>query len=269
VPTAWDDAGHIDNAQPAEVWLGANATDFGNATSSYDTNAGTCLNVYCHDNTAWGKRKFPYGAGTGLQNKPAWSNTVYITQPYNATTDCDRCHGYPPGGSHSTGTDCRSCHDHVDTDQVSFDGAGNKQLHLDHVVQGAGGCSSCHGYPPRQGDSFNDVYTGDEQFDGSKGAHWTLAINGAHIDNGVLDPDNDNYEAANTQCQGCHDMTVETGWHKNNIVNVTILNALEYAPGSPAYDGVPTETNNSTAKTCSNINCHIGKAPRWANPGDE
>jgi predicted CxxxxCH...CXXCH cytochrome family protein len=269
VPATTGQAGHIDNAQPAEVWLIGNASDFGNTPASYD-GAGTCSNVYCHDTTAWGKKKYPYGTGGGLENTPVWNDDTYLDQTYNDIDDCDNCHGYPPASNHPNDTDCRSCHDHVDTDQFSFDGSGDKELHIDHVVQGAGGCNGCHGYPPMQGDSWNSLFTGDEQYDGGKGAHWKLAINGAHVNNGVLDPVTDTYSAANVQCQRCHDMSNgEPGWHKNNIINVTILNALEYAPGSPSYDGVPTETNNSTAKTCSNVNCHIGKTPRWANPGEE
>ncbi len=128
VPTTVGDPGHIDNALPADLTWGTLAKTNG-ATPSYT--AGTCSNVYCHDESYF---KNAWGTGTD----PAWNDTSYLV---GTSTDCTKCHGYPPGGGHPVDNNCTSCHSHVN---ATNDGFSDATLHVNGNVEGGGDCIGCH-----------------------------------------------------------------------------------------------------------------------------
>jgi predicted CxxxxCH...CXXCH cytochrome family protein len=135
VPTNVGDAGHIDDALPADITFGniADGGDDGqaNASPSYNYNTGTCSNVYCHDETYF---KNGWGSGTD----PTWNDTTYIQ---GNSGDCNNCHGYPPGGGHPADNNCTGCHSHVNG---TNDGFTDATLHVNGTVEGGGDCISCH-----------------------------------------------------------------------------------------------------------------------------
>ncbi len=119
----WSD-GHIDSLPPAEMTFGALAQANG-ATPNFD---GTrCESVYCH-----GETLMPGGRLT----KPTW------TQVDGSPSECDACHGMPPGGEHPPSTDCVRCHDNIDAAR----GITDPETHINGVVNiGGVSCTACHG----------------------------------------------------------------------------------------------------------------------------
>ncbi len=111
--------GHIDDSRPADVLFGSMARTAG-ATPTYDSDAGTCADTYCH------------GAA-----EPVW------TDPRSSADACGTCHGVPPADPHPQDEQCGKCHDEVmDLDGNFIDLA----LHINGTVEvGDLGCSSCHG----------------------------------------------------------------------------------------------------------------------------
>jgi hypothetical protein len=191
--------------------------------------------------------------------------------------NCDNCHGYPPpdAGTHGGGTqtDCSSCHgDVVNGDDQTF---ADKELHIDGELSATGFCNSCHGWPPFYVDAGNYDQKGLVNSSNAlgKGGHWNSVTNGAHIDNGTLpDPTTATYGTGITQCFQCHPMADVT--HPENDGSVDVGFGLGSQPamansfdgtGEADYGGVSTE--DTTPKTCSNVNCHFGKeTPKWDCP---
>jgi len=268
-PTNVFDSGHLDATLAwdgqADVTLGSLATQGGASPTYTGGPGGTCSNVYCHDARVW---------DGGVDNatsidfpQPDW-NTPMLTDEASPPGPCDNCHGYPPGGpGKHYGTDCSGCHytntqgDFVATDNVSFT---NPQLHIDGSVTAKGDCDSCHGFPPIPGDGKNGAGTAN---DGGKGAHWSLATDGAHIDNSVLDPTTAVYNGAGTeQCAVCHIMP-DTNHPNGAWEGISVGVANSFDGGTPTYGGVRGE--KTTPKSCSNVNCHFGTpSPRWSCPTD-
>lgn len=101
VPTLVTDAGHLDDALPAEVEFGPVATSK-NSTPSWDAAAGTCSSAWCH------------GAGSmgGSVESPSWTDTS------GAAKACGACHALPPPAPHPAVSECGLCHKStVGTDQ--------------------------------------------------------------------------------------------------------------------------------------------------------
>jgi len=102
VPTAVMDAGHFEDDLPAEVAFSDRAKGklqdpTSTLTPAWDRNSATCSSSYCH------------GLDGGKVTQ--WTWTKLLGQPLA----CDSCHGLPPAktlksGSHSSSTDCISCH---------------------------------------------------------------------------------------------------------------------------------------------------------------
>ncbi|MDF1565163.1 MAG: cytochrome c3 family protein [Deltaproteobacteria bacterium] len=122
VPAAYDDAGHLDSALPAETVWGSTATADG-ASPTYA--GGDCTN-YCHGETL----------GGGSETTPTWT-TVDGSQ-----AACGSCHGTPPPFPHANRSDCEACHPDAGPGMTFTDPAS----HVDGTVDLIGfACNSCHG----------------------------------------------------------------------------------------------------------------------------
>ncbi len=96
------------HAVPISPTHSNSATDFswgalsttGGATPAYDSTTVTCSGVYCHGSTLAGAI-----AGGTLKKAPLWTTVDGSYVACGAS-----CHTNPPGGSHSTSTDCAMCH---------------------------------------------------------------------------------------------------------------------------------------------------------------
>lgn len=98
VPGTVDAPGHLD-AGPAEVTFSALAQQ-GGGNPTFERTATTCSGVYCHGVTLAG----PISGGT-VSRTPLWT-VVDGTYSECGTT----CHTLPPGGGHTTNTQCQQCH---------------------------------------------------------------------------------------------------------------------------------------------------------------
>jgi predicted CxxxxCH...CXXCH cytochrome family protein len=255
VPTAPMDAGHIDSGSPAEVPVDGELAETGSGTAGYVYGTRTCTNVYCHNEAYFSTSKHTDG-GTGTA--PVWTDASYIVPPTD-DAECGKCHYYEGAAN------CSGCHDHVDEGDISFSGIANRAKHINGSVDAAGNCDSCHGYPPRSDDGHGAI-----NGTGGKGAHWSVAINGAHIDNSALDAATDTYDTGLTQCVACHPMLDAGHPEDDNAADIGFGVANRFDSGPVIWGGVSGENPSSTPKTCSNVNCHFGApTPRWSCPGDE
>ncbi len=127
VPEVVSAAGHVDSGLPAEVVF-AGAARFHDADPSYDFEATTCSNGYCHGATLSG----------GAHPVPDWT-LVDGTQ-----ASCGSCHGAPPPAPHPQTDQCAACHGEV----IGEDGFVAGSRHIDGVLDvGEPSCNSCHGSP--------------------------------------------------------------------------------------------------------------------------
>jgi predicted CxxxxCH...CXXCH cytochrome family protein len=130
------DAGHIDDALPADMTWGTIATGSLEGPGTTPNWTGTqCSTTYCHNGLYF---KNEWGSGTGPS--PNWTDTSYIN---SFPADCGKCHGSPPGGGHPAAlqTECTNCHDHVN---AAGDGFDDETLHVNGTVEGGGTCTDCH-----------------------------------------------------------------------------------------------------------------------------
>ncbi|RJP76422.1 MAG: CxxxxCH/CxxCH domain-containing protein [Candidatus Zixiibacteriota bacterium] len=94
LPDSVDAPGHVDDGTPfADLSWGPIATD-ANANPSWDREAATCSNVYCHGEFDLGHQ----------DNDPSWI-ALEGTQ-----LQCGACHGMPPEENHPDDDDCNECH---------------------------------------------------------------------------------------------------------------------------------------------------------------
>jgi hypothetical protein len=200
---------------------------------------------------------------------------------WNTTTLYNGSGAYVDGGAsppESTQAICQVCHTQTGGATPRWRNSGTTSTHFydrectechfhDGGFKGSGDCNSCHGFPPKPGDG-KDPIGGS----GGKGAH--VALNGAHVDEASLPaPDAATYGPGLTQCYVCHPMDDATHPQGDGAADIAIgvVNSFD-GNGSylPQFLGVPGESDNSTPKTCSNVNCHFGvETPRWSCPGDE
>lgn len=105
VPDAFEDAGHVDGDDVAEVLFGS-LSRTGGLNPAWSAGAANCTNTWCHGATLAG----------GSNNTPKWT-TVDGTQDA-----CGSCHGIDPGtdlhpgafGDHAfMGQNCNNCHQGV------------------------------------------------------------------------------------------------------------------------------------------------------------
>jgi len=115
------------------------------SSPSWDREARTCSNVYCHGATL----------ADGSNTTPAWTSVGA------GQAACGTCHGNPPASHAGFGVPgagaaaCRTCHRGTVLASGAVDVAGG--LHLDGAVEvslvggGGTGCGRCHGAPPDTG----------------------------------------------------------------------------------------------------------------------
>jgi predicted CxxxxCH...CXXCH cytochrome family protein len=116
VPSALDDAGHIDSVLPAEVTFAAGPrSSLDGATPVWNAGALRCEGTYCHGATLAG----------GTATAPVWT-TVDGSQ-----ASCGSCHGSPPSPGHPSSALCGRCHAAVADDTPSVV---NAALHVDGTV---------------------------------------------------------------------------------------------------------------------------------------
>jgi len=113
VPETINDATHMDTP-PAEVTFGSLAKTDG-ADPSWDRNAATCSNTYCHGATLDG----------GTTTTPKWTDLS------GSQAVCGTCHGLPPGGTHDPSDKCVDCHPATVDSNLILD----IDKHMDGTVQ--------------------------------------------------------------------------------------------------------------------------------------
>ncbi len=236
VPQAVDDPGHIDSPLPAELTWSFLATARG-AAAAFDGN--TCT-VYCHGVTIDG----------GTLKTPTWT-TVNGSQ-----AQCGTCHSLPPGGSHPVNPACNTCHAAV----IAADGGWvDPSLHVNGIVEAAGGCGTCHDLPPNTG--AHRVHVG---LAGDAGAAYGSVTTAASLTNPT---------AYAFGCGNCH--PVNPARHMNGgLAEVELydptaggLKALHPANASYVPGGSQLLDNFNlryTLGTCSNVYCHSD--PSYATP---
>jgi Doubled CXXCH motif (Paired_CXXCH_1)./Geobacter CxxxxCH. len=236
----------------------ANGTRAGPPT--WDANAQTCSNVYCHGAT--------HADSAAVTKNPSW----YAT-PRPATQTCTFCHGLPPNGAGRTS--CSTCHRSVVDAQTNLV---STTLHLNGTVDFADAntpCNTCHGSanspapPPDLGGSSDPFAVGVGQHQ----RH--LAIPQLNIRGPI-------------QCSECHEVptTVLSPGHlgPGHVPGVAVRAAVfpnvagsgtlaRAQSASPAWD--------PNLMTCSGVYCHGGgeplntdrtsgvlQTPNWVSPGD-
>ncbi|MBI5657845.1 MAG: CxxxxCH/CxxCH domain-containing protein, partial [Geobacter sp.] len=226
-------------------------------TPTYNTLSGTCSNIYCHDSARF---KNAYGGGNGLA--PVWNNTAYVTGGAAPTVnDCNKCHGYPPSGAHTVGTNCKQCHDNIAAGSANRTFTSLAQ-HVNGNLEFLSTCYSCHG-------ASNNGDLGAAPNRGHV-IHYNSAVNAT----GSIT--NDFSTGYAFSCNSCHPANTASG--HNQGANVPGIRYAEiggtkltgYTNGSTnAFDsyGLYYGTNG----TCTNTVCHTRdgvsatplKAPVW------
>lgn len=129
VPDSFYATGHVDSDLPAEVTF-SNLTLADSANPTWQRNAATCANAYCHGNWSLAKSQsnfsFIYTAEQieGNAAMPTWTDA--------ATVVCGTCHDLPPKGHTPFQlTECTNCHSSV----VDADGnIADKSKHVNGMV---------------------------------------------------------------------------------------------------------------------------------------
>jgi predicted CxxxxCH...CXXCH cytochrome family protein len=227
VPTREDQPGHI--AGPtAALAFGALATT-GGAAPSWDRQAQTCSNVYCHGATLAG----------GSHTAPRWTNVGA------GEAACGSCHGLPPTNPRHpkiTATDtriCSTCHPGTVKPDGTIDVAGG--LHVDGIVEAGGTCTACHGDPKRTPQSIAPAPPRDP--DGNTDtASIGVGAHQAHLTSPLTTP---------LACADCHVVPSSTDSHPSGTVNVT-FGARATANGAAA-------AWRPAGPTCASTWCHGSK----------
>ncbi len=154
VPDAVDSVGHIsDDDNQAELTFAALAIASG-AKPTWNREAETCSNVYCHGSTM--------NAGGSIL-APQW------TLANGTQNTCGTCHGAPPPEPHSQSENCGSCHPTMEPNSLVFR---DPDSHIDGKVDVGDGlsCDSCHGSNGRSAPP-NDLQGNTDRASLGVGAH--------------------------------------------------------------------------------------------------
>lgn len=227
------------------------ASNTGSLSPQYLT--GTCSANYCHGGTLQ----------DGSDTSPSWTDSSYLTAYAKNATNCGRCHGAPPtagtlADTHNGVTiasSCATCHNHE----------GQGAEHLDGTLQAAGTCDSCHGY-----DTVGGVWGSGTHKDDPVNEGW--GAHARHIDHlktvnaATLIAASDTYGGTsfNKVCGVCHTRVV--GDHMAGGRGIDFggdVTTYKYGSSNPVYNGTSGVSSASDPKTCSNVSCHFGDAPRW------
>jgi len=228
-------------------------------SSCYDCHGASATNAMPNGNT------FPNYSG---------SHSKHVVGQGLACTDCHSTYG--GGGSDTThGFSDAVAHDisfvnvTSTTSQFSFSRTGkgscsNIACHGSAEWGTKLECDSCHSY-----DTIGGTWGSTKHLDGATAEGW--GAHAAHIDNlkaqlGVtLNAATDTYGSAafNKVCGACHSQLPASHTMNNSsqrLVNFNGAITYKFGPSDPLYNGT---SGTATAKTCSNISCHFGAAPRW------
>lgn len=266
VPATWGSANHNNSGQGADITFGQAATNNprGLATSAFfNSGTKTCSNIYCHDGT-----RFKNGFGAGNGALPVWSDTTYMAGGAAPTVnDCNKCHGYPPPATHSTSTNCQSCHSNIASGGANRTFVDNT-LHVNGIVEGGGDCNSCHDYDTTGGGANWGFGSGG----GLNGGTWGWGAHAKHINHlkarnaASLNAVGGVFGSAefNKVCGVCHS-NVEGNDHApvagagagNRNINFSAGGNLQFGPSLPSFN--PAAANRS----CSSVECHFKASPAW------
>jgi len=267
VPATWGAANHNATGGGAEITFGQAATNNprGLATSAfYNSGTKTCSNLYCHDGSRF---KNGFGAGNGAQ--PVWSDTAYLVGGAAPTVnDCNKCHGFPPPPTHSTSTNCKSCHNNIAAGGANRTFIDNT-LHMNGIVEGGGDCNSCHDYDTTGGGANWGFGSGG----GLNGGTWGWGAHAKHINHlktrnsASLNASTDAFGGStfNLVCGVCHTgnegadhaPTAGAGATNRNINFSAGSNTYQFGSSLPSFN--PAAANRS----CSSVDCHFKTTPQW------
>jgi predicted CxxxxCH...CXXCH cytochrome family protein len=240
VPKTVDEPGHADDLYPAEIRFEfAGLAALKNFAPSYDSEAYTCSNSYCHR-----------GA------EPKW------TAPRSSEEACGSCHGLPPEvvvvnastgetRPHPQSKNCDNCHDNLVRagDKWTFK---DPSLHVNGTTNvGDMACNVCHGNPDNSAPP-KDLAGNLERTAIGVGAHQE------HLAGGKF--------SRAVECNECHVVpaTVEDPGHLDDTTPnaEVIFSGVATAASSPAVW-------DRGAETCSGSWCHGPKklaasmSPKW------
>jgi len=131
MPSAYDDAGHIDGQLPAEVVFSSFTTDTNRLNSIWDHETASCSNIYCHGAFVFkkedaGSNSWIYTDSVIVGNNP----TMKWTEVGTNQAECGSCHTLPPEG-HLSQLTCNGCHGRVVDENFNII---NKSLHINGKV---------------------------------------------------------------------------------------------------------------------------------------
>jgi predicted CxxxxCH...CXXCH cytochrome family protein len=237
----------------------------GALATNYNSVSGSCSNVYCHGGS------LTDGTGTS----PVWNDGSYLTG--NRSTDCAKCHGYPPVNStrypHSPSVDfmtCTNCHPH-DGNRSSTDPLLGNDFHINGRLEANKHCDTCHDYDTRgtNGTLWGKSQMGVESF-GAHAMHINYLKQRMNVTS--MNANLDVFGTANYNgiCGVCHSR-LESNHQQNNrttsLRNITFGDASsvkrQFGPNPPTYNGTTYVSSGTTPKTCSNLDCHYKKSPIW------
>jgi len=287
-------AGHLETTGGAEISFGALAKT-GGLLAAYSAGTLTCSNTYCH------------GAGlpasSPARTDPVW-NTPFLTgsstvgngSTTSGSGDCSRCHSYPPLNATHLGkiaTDCKGCHDHVNTAGSGFD---TPSLHINGTVDVSGtnhsvpyyghnsttplsSCTACHNTSNSATVTYPAVPIGTPP--NCRGCHVNLAADAttmaagtctschAKPPSGVAAPDRAGSHAKHSaltngqpdNCAICHNGAGSGTNASHGKSNRNLITGSVDVVFTPAQAGTTVWVPGT--KSCSTITCHGGSGATW------
>jgi predicted CxxxxCH...CXXCH cytochrome family protein len=260
VPGSIDTFGHMSSLPANIVWgplsnhsshnrAGANAP----MTPTYSgAPTRTCNNTYCHAGVQIN------GAAQGSAPNPKWGDSNYL-----GGSGCGKCHGNPPGGTHSASNNCNACHNHVDQSNIAFS---NRSAHINGKIEvTVDECLGCHS-SVKACDEKTDPTCVNKELVGAHKLHTDveLFLAGKKLSSGdYADPSwiyGIKYKSGFPKfaCGFCHAM--DSGLHKNGLVELDLdpshsLTGTVKNKNKTGGPWVDTYVVNSSV-VCNNVYCH-------------
>ncbi len=220
---------------------------------SYNNVSRQCSNTYCHA----GIKNYNDVSYTqqGADPNPTWGSLTYL-----GGSGCNKCHGYPPAGQHTTSTSCNACHNHVDQSGIAFT---DKSKHINGIVETtADSCLTCHSTACLPGDTSCT----SKELIGAHSAHTdaSLFLAGKTLSSGAYDDSSWIYDikykkgSPKFACGFCHPMN--SGTHKNGTVQLDLDPTHSYAGTVKTKNKAGatwiTSYSMGTNVVCNNVYCH-------------